>query len=86
MHAKKYKKTMYFQYLLFTQTMQSTFKIVSFRGQKRLGHAQIGLLINLKFPEQSPPLSYGRLREITSLNTKIWKLKKYKLRSHRSNP
>ena len=39
--------------------MQSTFKMVSFRGQKRLGHAQIGLLI-LKFPRASPPLSYGR--------------------------
>ena len=37
-----------------TRIMQSTFKIVSFRGQKRLGHARIGLVINLKFTRAVP--------------------------------
>ena len=45
---------MYFQYVLFTRIMQSTFKIVSFRGQKRLGHARIGLLNKSKISASIP--------------------------------
>ena len=55
------------------------FNMVSFRGQKRLGHAQIGLLygFNSKFPTSlptpficgvSPPPPLGFPREMTSRN------------------
>ena len=60
--AKKYKNIYIFQLILFTPFMQSKFKMVSFEGQKRLGHAQIGHLYRFtsKFPTSIPaPVSCG---------------------------
>ena len=64
LHSKKYKKLYIFNLfydLLLTRFMSSKFKMIAFRGQKRLGHAQIGLLQGYysKFPTSIPASLYG---------------------------
>ena len=62
LHSKKYLKIIYFQFISFTRIMLSKFKMIPFRSQKRLGHAQIGLLIRgfiQNFRRTFPPLSHA---------------------------
>ena len=62
LHSKKYLKIIYFQFISFTRFMYSKFKMIPFRSQKRLGHAQIGLLIRgliQNFRRTFPPLSHA---------------------------
>ena len=61
MYAKKYKKMIYFQFILFTPFMSSKFKMVFFKGQTKVGQRPdwSSLRVSFKISDEQPrPFSH----------------------------